>query len=96
MPLSDLTRPSVNAALDEFDRLGREPFLDKYGFGKARGYFVVRDGKHYDSKAIAGAAHGFLDGRSALVASEFSGGAATVAVQLESLGFLVTSGRPQS
>ena len=93
VPLSDLTRPSVSAALDEFDRLGRELFLDKYGFGKARSYFVVRNGKYYDSKAIAGAAHGFLEGRTALLASTFSGGAATVAAQLKSLGFVVSSER---
>ena len=95
MPLSDITRPAVDAALGEFDRLGRESFLHKYGFGKARDYYLVRDGKYYDSKAIAGAAHGFLAGRSALLASEFSGGAATVAAQLESLGYVVTSDRPR-
>lgn len=95
MPLSDITRPAVNAALDEFDRLGRESFLEKYGFAKARSYFLVRDGKRYDSKAIAGAAHGFLTGRSALLAREFSGGAATVAAQLESLGFVVASDLPR-
>ena len=41
MPLSGLTsRSAVEAALDEFDELGREGFLSKYGFGKARRYFV--------------------------------------------------------
>ena len=95
MALSEITRPTVTAALDEFDQLGREQFLAKYRFGKARGYFVVRDGKYYDSKAIAGAAHGHLEGRSPLSASEFSGGAATVAAHLRLLGFEVTSSHPQ-
>ena len=34
MPISALTsREAVLAALDEFDHLGREAFLRKYGFG---------------------------------------------------------------
>jgi hypothetical protein len=41
---------------EEFDSLGREEFLAKYGFGEARSYFLVRDGKAYDSKAVVGAA----------------------------------------
>lgn len=60
VPLADLTSASaVEAALDEFDELGREAFLSKYEFGRARRYFVRRDGKYYDSKAIAGAAVGY-------------------------------------
>jgi len=47
-------------------------FLDKYGFGPAHDFFVVRDGKAYDSKAIAGAAHGYLPGGLPLKAEEFS------------------------
>jgi hypothetical protein len=34
------------------------------GFGKARGYVLVRKGQLYDSKAIAGVAHQYLPGRS--------------------------------
>jgi len=60
VPLGDLTSAAaVESALDEFDELGREAFLERYGFGRARRYFVRRDGKYYDSKAIAGAAHGY-------------------------------------
>ena len=36
MALSDLTRNSVLQALVEFDELGRDAFLDRYHFGKAR------------------------------------------------------------
>lgn len=60
MPISDLTSPdAVEAALAEFDQLGRDAFLKQYGFGRARRYFVSRGGNHYDSKAIVGAAVGF-------------------------------------
>jgi len=50
----------------------------------------VIDGRTYDSKAIVGAAHGFLPGQKPLAASDFSGGAATVGRLLSRLGFQVT------
>ncbi len=59
MAISELTsREAVLTALDEFDRIGRKDFLEKYGFGPARSYFLRRDAKLYDSKAIVGAAVG--------------------------------------
>jgi len=90
MALTDLTdRASVLKAIDEFDRHGRDAFLSKYGFGKATGYFVEHAGNLYDSKALAGAAHGYQHG-SPLKHTEFSGGEATVAARLEALNFVVT------
>lgn len=89
MPLSDITREAVLKALDEYDQLGQDVFLDKYGFHPARSYLLVHGGKYYDSKAIIGAAHGYLPGRKPLIAGDFSGGAATVAPRLRSLGFTV-------
>jgi hypothetical protein len=91
MPLSDLTDPAaINAAMDEFDRIGRTDFLQKYGFGPSRTYFVCRDDKYYDSKAIAGAALGFQHPEmGALRSDDFSGGENTVVPLLEKLGFSV-------
>jgi 5-methylcytosine-specific restriction protein A len=90
MPLSDLTRESILAAINEFNLLGRDEFLKKYNFGKSRGYYVVSDGKLYDSKAIAGVAHARLgDGFALLKAGDFSGVEGTVGRRLESLGFEV-------
>ena len=89
MSLADVTDPSaVHKALNEFDALGRDDFLAKYGFRRATSYYVQHNGRLYDSKAIVGAAHGFQTG-TPLVASEFSGGDATVAPALSRLGFLV-------
>lgn len=91
--LSDLTSvAAVQAALDEFNALGQDKFLTKYGFGKAREY-VVRDprsGTWADSKAIAGVAlaHQF-PGTKGLSAGDFSGGDATVHARLSALGFEV-------
>ncbi len=94
--LSDLrSAAAVQAALDEFLRLGQQGFLRKYGFGRASNY-LVRDphsGQWADSKAIVGAALAWQsDGEPSLRAAAFSGGMATVVRKLESLGFEVSTG----
>lgn len=83
---------AVQAALDEFDSLGRTKFLEKYGFGKSREYLVrnPRTGTTADSKAIVGAAYGFqYPDIGALKPDEFSGGDATIVPKLQYLGFEV-------
>jgi 5-methylcytosine-specific restriction enzyme A len=97
MALADLTRDAVLQALAEFIQRGRDAFLQRYGYGPARRYFVMHEGRECDSKAVAGVAHRFLppDYR-ALTAAEFSGGEATVAATLRGLEFEVTKrGRDQ-
>jgi 5-methylcytosine-specific restriction protein A len=89
MALVDLTHQSVEAALSEAARIGRSAFLSRYGFRPAREYFVEWNGALYDSKAIAGAAHGYLRGKSSLGPNDFSGGEKTVARRLRELGFVV-------
>src|SRR5258707_9833519 len=74
--LRELGRHEILQAVAEYDRLGQDRFLEKYGFGAARSYRLVVDGKAYDSKAIVGAAHGFLQGQKPLAAADFSRGAA--------------------
>lgn len=80
----------VLAAIEEYDQLGRNAFLERYGYREARDYFILHNGRRYDSKAIAGVAHQGVDGQ-ALRASEFSGGAATVGRVLGHLGFQLAS-----
>jgi 5-methylcytosine-specific restriction enzyme A len=92
MALKDITRLGVLAAIAEYDEVGKEAFLSRYGFDSARLYQLVHDGKSYDSKAIVGAAHGFLPGQEPLAASQFSGGEATVGRLLRKLGFTVAVG----
>jgi 5-methylcytosine-specific restriction enzyme A len=89
MSLADLTAEAVYQAIAEFDERGRKAFLAKHGFKPARGYIIAHDGKEYDGKAIAGAAHGYLPGRTPLSAQEFSGGAKVAAGRLRQLGFVV-------
>ncbi|GGP48408.1 HNH endonuclease [Streptomyces calvus] len=94
MALSDLTRGEVEQAMEECDRLGRDAFLQHYGFRRARRYLLVHRGSHYDTKAIVGAAHGFLAGQQPLAASDFSGGAEHAAGLLRGLGFDVVDQQP--
>ena len=84
------SREAVLKAIAEFDRVGRNEFLARYGFGKARAYFLVHEGKRYDSKAITGVAVGFQNPSTGFLSGkDFSGGDATVRAKLESLGFRV-------
>jgi len=54
MSLSEISsRPAILAAIAEYDLLGRDAFLEKYGFGRSLTYYLVHDGREYDSKAIA-------------------------------------------
>jgi hypothetical protein len=57
MALSELTnRDAVLAAIKEYDALGQDEFLAKYGYSRARRYWLVYNGKSYDAKAIVGVA----------------------------------------
>lgn len=51
-----LTRISVLEAIRLFDQVGRDAFLKISGFGEAREYLILHNGKLYDSKAIAAVA----------------------------------------
>ena len=88
--LMEITSDAVKRAVAEFNRLTRGPFLKKYGFGKAKEYFLVVGGKYYDSKAIIGAAykHVSADGKP-LRSKDFSGGELAVSRALERLDFKV-------
>ena len=88
--LNKLTRWAVEAALDEFVRVGRDAFLQKYRFGPARDYLVLHPttAEACDSKAVLGAAYGLqFPERGPLRAQDFSGGQATVVRALRRLGF---------
>jgi hypothetical protein len=89
MRIAQLTsRDAVEQALNEFDLIGQEAFLRKYGFGKSNRFFLVRNGRRYDSKAIVGAALGYqFPEHGAIDHSAFGGGEQTVQVVLKSLWY---------
>ncbi|MGW4302967.1 HNH endonuclease [Streptomyces sp. NPDC004646] len=84
----------MEKAVGEFDLVGRDAFLERYGYGAARRYLLVHGGRRYDSKAIVGAAHGYLPGCAPLAAKEFSGGARHAVALLRQLGFEVVEDGP--
>lgn len=93
MALIDLDPQCIVRAMQEFDELGRDAFLERYGFGPAQKYLIEHDGRHYDSKAIVGVAHRFDPGFGRpLTSNEFSGGKATVVPFLSARGFVVIDG----
>lgn len=81
-------RSAVLQVMTEYDRVGRDAFLGRHGFGRAKWWYVVHDGKQYDSKAIVGAAIGMETGH-ALTAADFKGGEGSVVRKLRELDFLV-------
>ncbi|MHB1560361.1 MAG: hypothetical protein ACYC61_23160 [Isosphaeraceae bacterium] len=87
---------SILKAIEEFDLLGRDQFLERYGFGPAKRYFLVHGGKTYDSKAIVGVAYGYENPpHGPLKSQEFNGGRDTVQDCLERLGFEVEVKEPE-
>ena len=92
MRIGAISRDGVLKAIAEYDELGCDEFLSRYGYKQATRYLLVHEGRTYDSKAIAGVAHKFDQGR-ALRPDEFSGGRSHAAGWLDRLGFVVRSSR---
>ncbi|NKI61757.1 HNH endonuclease [Labrenzia sp. PO1] len=90
MKYNDLnSRDAVLDAIEECDALGRDAFLEKYGYKRARTYTLHHGGKTYDTKAMYGVAYGKQHGK-ALRSRDFTGGVATVVPVFEKLGFVVS------
>lgn len=91
MSISELTEPNaVLKAIQEFDEIGRERFLERYDFGPSKKFYLVHQGKYYDSKAILGAAYGYqFPTRGPLPFDEFKGGDQAIHLLSDGLGFKV-------
>jgi predicted HNH restriction endonuclease len=60
--LSDLTDGSaVQQAMLEFDEIGRDAFLTRYGYRPARSFFVVHGGKRYLTRLSTGLTKAFSE-----------------------------------
>lgn len=89
----DPVQPShVRQAVAEYDKLGQEEFLTCHGFGRARAYLLIIDGKSYDSKAVLGVAYELATGRP-LTRHDFSGGIHGAAGVLQAMGFEIRNVR---
>lgn len=78
--LKDVTRKAILLAMIEYNEMGREAFLSKYGYKRANRFYIVKGRRRFDSKAIIGVAAG-------LRCNEFSGGAATIGPVCKRTGF---------
>ncbi|MEE4540642.1 HNH endonuclease [Streptomyces sp. V4-01] len=87
-----ITLDGVLKAIAEYDDCGSARFLAEYGYKPATGYLLIHEDRMYDSKAIAGVAHKFDQGR-ALRPDELSGGRSHAARWLARLGFVIRSSR---
>jgi hypothetical protein len=92
---SRVTHADVVRAIEEYDRLGQEPFLAGHGFGRATAYLLIYRGRSYDSKAILGVAYELATG-APIGAHDFSGGVHGAAGVLRNLGFEVRDTRNPS
>ncbi len=91
---SSLTDHSaISQAFDEFDKLGRELFLIRYGFKEVNESFVVARSGRYDTRALFAAAYEHQTG-DALSARQISGFAAA-ATQFTALGYVVVGANDQ-
>ena len=57
MPLRDVTREGVEMALREFDRIGQDAMLAKYGGRPSTRWHIEHEGNYYDQKLVLRAAH---------------------------------------
>lgn len=86
---------AVDAAIEEFDRIGRDAFLHKYGFGESKDYFLLTENGRYDTKPLYAAAclkqHGV-----ALGPDDFNGGRHGAGKWLSDLGYTVEGLAPKA
>ncbi len=83
-----VTRREVLHAIQEYDRLGPEPFFSKHGFAPTTTYELVEGKRRYPPKAILGAAYEFATGKR-LESGDFEGGKTGAVRILGNLGFTV-------
>jgi len=82
----------VNAALDEWDQIGREQFLRRHQANPARKFFIRRHGRRYDAIAILVAALRSLPGFEALTAADVPADARHVRDPLVEKGMEILAG----
>ena len=47
MALADITKSAVELAVAEYDEIGREEFLQRYGFSDAKQYWLIHNDQAY-------------------------------------------------
>ncbi len=88
-----VTKSDVLNAIQEYDRLGPEPFLSEHGFGPSRSYALIWDQRHYPHKAILGTAYALATGQR-LSSGDFERGKSGAVRVLGKLGFTIEPLQP--
>lgn len=84
-----LSRASVEFALNEWDEIGREEFLNRHGLFGAFKYVVLQEGRQYDAKAILVRSARYQNNDNSISLNDFGTTEATIAKPLRRLGFVV-------
>ena len=66
MKFEHIRREHVLAAINEFDCIGLEAMLAKYGGGPSMTWYICFEGRRYDQKLIIRAAHDHAGDKSCL------------------------------
>ena len=85
-----VNRQHVLAAIHEYDEVGQDAFLGRYGFAPSKEHVVRHADQSYDSKVLLGAAVGYATGTAA-TSEEFTTSNTAAAKVLRDLDFDVLS-----
>ena len=83
-----VTRDDVVRAIQEYDRLGAQPFFAAHGFAPTTTYDLIWEERRYPPKAILGTAYEFASGQR-LASGDFEGGKSGAVKVLGELGFTI-------
>ena len=86
MAIKDISKEGVSLAIRQFDLVGRDHMLEKYGGRKSIKWYIKKNNQYYDQKLIIRAAHCL---ELLVPAPNFDAGQARN--RLEKLGFRVVS-----
>ena len=88
-----LTKAAILETLEEYDRLGRDGFLRRYGYAGARTRWIHHGENRYDMKPIWRAAFAHMEGGHALTPKDekYETNSDSVQRHLQHLGFIVIS-----
>ena len=88
-----LTKAAILATLEEYDRLGRNGFLRRYGYASARTRWIRHGSNRYDMKPIWRAAFAHMEGGHSLMPGDarYETNSDSVQRHLQHLGFEIIS-----
>ena len=90
MALRDIDKQMVEVSIKQFDCLGRDGMLDRYGGGASTRWYVYFNNRYYDQKLLLRGAHE-LGGLGSFPLGKKPFTAAQATKQLKFLGYCIVS-----